>query len=170
VSVVDRKNTLIEVQPIGVAAIMARKHVRADAIGRAIGLLLPFGPTQFSDGPLTAVGNGPGTWLMLTRAPRPGWTAELAVLLSGLASISDQSGAYALMRLAGPDAGQILQRGALIDLHPNAFTQEDAATTAIAHIGLSFWRSEDTDTFEIAVPRSFAGNFRRWFDATSAAL
>jgi methylglutamate dehydrogenase subunit D len=40
----------------------------------------------------------------------------------------------------------------------------------IAHIGVILWQLDDAPTFEVATFRSYAFSFRRWLDATAAAL
>jgi methylglutamate dehydrogenase subunit D len=55
-------------------------------------------------------------------------------------------------------------------LHPTVFRPDSVATTVIAHIGVIFWQLDDAPTFEVATFRSYAFSFRRWLDATAAAL
>ena len=161
--------TLIERPPVGIAAIMGRKGINTEAIGSVIGISPPTGPTWAGDR-LMLIGTGPGTWLALAEAAEPGWSSKLADRLAGLASVSDQSGAYVLFRLAGEDARRTLQRGAFIDLDPNVFRTGCVATTVIAHIGVILWRIDDAPTFEVATFRSYAFSFRKWLDATAAAF
>ena len=62
---------------------------------------------------------------------------------SGLASLSDQSHARALIRIAGPDARAMLAKLSSIDLHPAAFLPGDAAATSIDHTSVNLWRGSD---------------------------
>jgi methylglutamate dehydrogenase subunit D len=162
--------TLTERPAMGIAAIMGRKGIDTEAIGVVIGITPPTGPTRVTGDKLALIGTGPDAWLALTEAPEPGWPSRLADELAGLASVSDQSGAYVLLRIAGENARRILQRGAFIDLHPRVFRTGSVATTVIAHIGIILWQLDDAPTFEVATFRSYAFSFRRWFDATAAAL
>ena len=162
--------TVTELPTMGMAAIMGRKGIAPEVIGHAIGVAPPKGPTRVARDGLALVGTGPNTWLALTETPEPGWSSKLGHQLAGLASVSDQSGAYVLFRVAGEDARRILQRGAFIDLHPSVFRPASVATTVIAHIGVIFWQLDDRPTFEVATFRSYAFSFRRWLDATTAAL
>ncbi len=155
---------------MGIATIMGRKGIDPEAIGLAIGVVPPTGPMRIERDRMALVGTGPNTWLALTEAPEPGWSSKLADTLSGLASVSDQSGGYVLFRIAGEDARRILQRGAFIDLHPSVFRTGSVATTVIAHIGVIFWQLDDEPTFDVATFRSYAFSFRRWLDATAAAV
>jgi sarcosine oxidase subunit gamma len=49
-----------------------------------------------------------------------------------------------------------------IDLHPLVFRLGDVASTAMSHVPVRVWRlgdaSDGSPVFEIAVPRSFAGD------------
>jgi sarcosine oxidase subunit gamma len=155
---------------LGLATIMARKGASAASIGAAIGTTPPDGPACASGDGLSLIVTGPGTWLGLTEQPGPDWAPRLADNLTGLASVSDQSGAYAVLRLAGMGARTLLQRGAAIDLHPDVFRPGSAATTVIAHIGVILWQIDMAPSFEVALFRSYAASFRHWMDATTATL
>jgi methylglutamate dehydrogenase subunit D len=162
--------TVTERPTMGIATIMGHKGIDPEAIGSVIGAFPPRGPTRVEGERLALIGTGPNTWLALAETPEPGWSSKLVDKLVGLASVSDQSGAYVLFRLAGKDARRILQRGAFIDLHPSVFWTGSVATTVIAHIGVIFWQLDDAPTFEVATFRSYAFSFRKWLDATTAAL
>lgn len=160
---------LQEVEGFGLATIMARKGVAAGAIGDAIGCPAPAGPETATAGSLRMIGTGPGTWLALNLSAEPLWASSLVDQLNGLASVSDQSGGYALFRLQGPHARDLLQRGAFVDLDPAGFGPNAVATTVIAHIGVILWRAGD-DVFDIALFRSFASSLKAWFADTAATL
>jgi len=162
--------TITERRGLGLATLMARPGIAPAAIGAAIGLDPPTGPGRTALGDLALVGTGPGTWLAVTDAPEPAWPIALEDQLAGLGVLSDQSGAYAVFRIAGPGARTLLQRGAFIDLDPRVFGPGSAATTVIAHIGAILWQLDELPSFEVAVFRSYAASFRHWIDLTAAAL
>ena len=161
--------TVTERSTMGIATIMGRRGIDPEAIGSVIGASPPNGPMRV-EGELALIGTGPNAWLALTQTLEQGWSSKLADKLAGLASVSDQSGGYVLFRIAGTDARRVLQSGAFIDLHPNVFRTGSAATTVIAHIGVILWQLDDAPTFELATFRSYAFSFRKWLDATAAAL
>lgn len=154
----------------GLATVMARKGVAADAIARALGAPLLTGRGWSGDDALALIATGPGTWLALSGHGPETHAARLVESLGALASVSDQSGGYAILRLSGPGARTVLQRGAPIDLHPQAFGPSSAAVTLIAHIGVILRQLDETPAYEVAVFRSYAASFRRWLDAAIAAL
>lgn len=146
------------------ASVMARKGVTATRIGEALGLAIAEGPRVSGDADLALIGTGPGTWLAL------GSIEALRARLESLASLSDQSGGYAVFRLSGEGARTVLQRGAAIDFHPSAFATGSVATTVIAHIGVIIWQVDDQPAYDGAVFRSYADSFRHWLDLAAAAL
>lgn len=155
---------------LGLATVMARKAVDPAAIGTALGIALGTGPCCSAGGGLALLGTGPGAWLALAEDAPPDWAAKLGDRLGALASVSDQSGGYAVFRLAGTGARAVLQRGAAIDFHPAAFAPGAVATTVIAHIGVIIRQIDDAPTYDVALFRSFAGSFRHWLDATAKGL
>ena len=165
-------NSLIveERSGFGIATAMSRKDVSAAALGTALGFSLPEGPVRVKGDGMAWIGTGPATWLALTDTPEIGWPTSLEQRLKGLASISDQSGSYRIFHIAGDKARSLLQRGAFIDLHADAFRRGSAATTVIAHFGVVFWQADDDSGFEVATFRSYAPSFLRWLNATSGYL
>lgn len=152
------------------ATVMARKGVAAVAIGAALGVELRDGPCCSMGAGLVLLGTGPGSWLAYADTAPADWAAGLRERLGPLASVSDQSGGYAIFRLSGPGARTVLQRGAAIDFHPAAFAAGAVATTVIAHIGVVIRQVDDAPTYDVALFRSFAGSFRHWLDTAIEGL
>jgi len=155
----------------GLTTIMARRGIDAVALGARLGLAPPTHPawTQAAHG-LRLIGTGAGSWLAYEEHAPPFWAEELRDQLRSVASVSDQSDGYAIVRLSGEGARTVLQRGAAIDFHPDSFARGSAATTVIAHIGVIVWQLDDAPTYEVATFRSFSDSFRHWLDQTAAAL
>lgn len=151
----------------GVATVMARAG-QAAAIGRRLGFAVTDGPVLSASPEAVLLGTGPGAWLMIVETFTPGWATAVADDLAGFASVFDQSSGYAILRLSGVRAGALLQKGAFLDLHMDAFPPGSVAVTVIEHIGAILWRSEE-NVFEIAVFRSFASSFWHWLAAAAAA-
>jgi heterotetrameric sarcosine oxidase gamma subunit len=135
------------------------------------GLDLPNGARRTVAGPLSAIGTGPGAWLVVAEAADD-LAGSLARALDGMASVADQSSGYAVLRLAGPALREVLEKGIALDLHEAAFGPDAAAVTMVAHIGIILWRADEGrggSSIEVAVPRSTFGSFWSWL-AGSAAL
>jgi methylglutamate dehydrogenase subunit D len=157
---------------LAMATVMSRGDDRALAakVHGEFGLPLPSTPRRVSNGVNALVGIGPGVWLAVFQEAGPLMASELASSLAGLASVADQTSAYALLRISGASAREVLSRGAFIDFDPSVFGPGSAAVTSISHIGVTIWQIDETPTFEIALFRSFADSFWHWMMTTCKAL
>ena len=158
-----------ELSGFGLATLMARQGAKLKAIGEALGVVPPSGPEAVFEKHLSLIGTGPGVWLAFADQADGEWCARLTQSLAGLASVSDQSSGYVILRLSGPAARTVLQRGAAIDLAPVAFEPGAAAATMISHMSVWLWQVDDRPTYDVAIFRSFADSFRHWLDAAVAA-
>jgi sarcosine oxidase subunit gamma len=86
---------------------------------------------------------------------------ELKTLLSGLASVSDQSHGRVVIRITGPKARPLLAKGSPVDFHPRAFPVGAAAPTQMAHIGVHVVRIAQ-DRYEVSLFRGFSESFWEW--------
>lgn len=109
---------------------------------------------------LDLVWAGSSQWLAVSI--RPGMPAELAAGLQGIAAVSDQTDARAVLRLRGARVRDVLAKGCPVDLHPRAFRRGDTFITAIGGIGVQVWWTDVDDAFHLAVPRSMVGSFWSW--------
>lgn len=109
---------------------------------------------------LDLVWTGPSQWLAVST--RPAMPSELASELAGIAAITDQTDARAVMRLNGAHVRDALAKGCPVDLHPKSFRPGDTAITAIGGIGVQLWWADVDDGLHLAVPRSMAGSFWSW--------
>ena len=75
----------------------------------------------------------------------------------GIAALTDQSDAWARMRLSGPAAEAALARHVPLDLRLAAFPVGTVARTVLGHMVASLHRS-GVDAFDIMVARSVAGS------------
>lgn len=163
----DADLRVVERRGLGLASVLARKGKVAmlrEGIGKLHGLHLPEGPSISTFGKVSFVGIGPGAWFAIGDDGGE-FTPELTRDLAGLASVSDQSGGYGVLRLSGGKVRDVLAKGISIDLHPRAFGIGAAAVTAAAHISIILWRpvdTQETPVFEVAVFRSYAQSFWRW--------
>ena len=155
---------------LAAATLVARKGAVGDLVVAcgAAGLPLADAPRFSAGAGLEAVGTGPGRWLVLAEGMSGAdLVARLTGMVQGLAAITDQSDANLVLDIAGPDARAALAKGVTLDLDPTAFAVGDAATTAVSHVGVTFWQ-RDAATYRFAVGRSFAPGFLRWLTASAA--
>jgi heterotetrameric sarcosine oxidase gamma subunit len=147
-----------------VAAASGRLAPLNAAMVASYGTALPSTPSRVAlRDDLQAIWSGPDQWLVIAdRAQGRDLEAELAPRLQGLASVTDQSDARAVVRISGPAARSLLAKGVGIDLHPRVFPANGAAVTHASHIGVILWLTDDRPTYDVAMFRSFADSFGRW--------
>lgn len=165
---------VIDRDGLGLATVIARKQ-RKDAlvaeVRRHFGIELPNGPRHAVVGGVSFAGTGPGAWLATCEGAANAFALMLQQLLSGIASVCDQSDGHAVLRLTGPRVRDTLGKLLPIDLHPSAFKPGDVAVTHAAHIGVTLWRLADTDVvspvFELATFRSMVGSLWHAIDGSA---
>ncbi|RXG85918.1 sarcosine oxidase subunit gamma [Bradyrhizobium zhanjiangense] len=167
--------TICELRGLSLATMQTRKGQHAllrDRIKQHFLLELPTGPSIARAGEIAFAGIGPNYWLAMSEGADPVFGMSLKQIVAPLASVSDQSGGYAIFRVGGHAVNDVLAKGFQIDLHPRMFEIGAAATTIIAHIGATIWRCEDkadgSACFEIALFRSLAKSFSSWFLSSAA--
>ncbi|SFL75494.1 sarcosine oxidase subunit gamma [Methylorubrum salsuginis] len=151
---------------MSVTAVDGAEERLAAALRDRFGLSLPEPGGALFSGETGLIWSGPGQWLAL--APTRGDLDGFGETLKGLAAVADQSDGRAVLRLSGPDARRVLEKGVSVDLHPRAFGPGHTAVTAVAHIGVQLWQRDDAPTYEIAVARSFAGSLWSWLEEAAA--
>ena len=142
-----------------------------DAAGRALGIALPDGHLRIAtdrrdrgafDRHLTVVPAGPDDWFVI--GPRGGAEGLVLALRQQLAgqhvAITDVSSGYTVLRLAGPQARDVLAQGCPQDLHPRIFRAGQCAGSHFFKASVWIWRSEQASSFELLVRRSFVGYVR----------
>ena len=154
---------LTEIRNFGLVQVMARRGRSGDLATAAqahFGVATPYGPTAVRAESATLIWSGPDQFLVLTRDGGDGALMEkLRQPFAGLASLSDQSHARAMIRIAGPQARAMLAKLSSIDLHPSAFPLGAAAATSIDHTSVNLWRNDDSSgqaTFNLLVFATFA--------------
>jgi sarcosine oxidase subunit gamma len=144
---------------LGLATVVARKGMAAALKAQVLalhGFEPADGPRRAARGDIAFVGTGPGVWLATQEHGRDTLAAVLARDLEGLASVSDQSGGYAAVRVSGPRARDALAKRVMIDLHPRAFGQGDAAVTNFGLVNAVLVQVDDGPAYDLVVFRSFA--------------
>lgn len=150
-----------------IAARKGKKTALIEALQARYNIIAPDHLGCAGNDEATLIATAPGIWLMTRANAERTLAAELRGHIGGLASIADQSGAYARLRLGGPGAAALLQKGVFIDLA--SFPAAAAATTHVAHLGLVLWRNTADPIFELALFRSTALDFVHWLEYASTA-
>lgn len=136
------------------------------AVRAAAGVELPLQPnTTARAGSTTALWLGPDEWLLI--APAGKERVLVPALRSGLgdryAAAVDLTESRTVIAVSGPRARDLLAKGCTLDLHPRAFPAGSCAQTGLARAGVLLHLVDDTPTFEITIPRSFADYLWAWF-------
>jgi sarcosine oxidase subunit gamma len=164
--------TIAERTGLGLATVAARKGQETAlkaAVREAYGVALPDGSAIVHGPEVSFLGYGPGQWLAVSESlAGEALAAALAARLKGLASISDQNGGRAVIRISGPRARDVLAKGLPLDLDARAFEPGDGATSTISLMGVQLWQVDAAPTYDIALFRSVSGSFWRWLTASAA--
>jgi sarcosine oxidase subunit gamma len=133
------------------------------------GLDLPMGSKRVSKNGFALIGTAPGQWLAVAESREArALPAMLAVALKGDATVVDLSDGKAVLRISGPRARDTLAKGCSLDLHLRVFKPGSAATTPVALIDCVIWQVDETPTYDLAVPTSYAESFWSWLTASAA--
>lgn len=73
------------------------------------------------------------------------------------------SDARAMFRLTGPNAREVLAKGAPVDLSPDAFKIGDLRRTHIGQVAAMFWMPE-ADVFDLVCFKSVAEHMNDWLE------
>lgn len=147
---------------LGIARIAARPG-QAVRLGQlfhgSFGVEPPSGPRRASHGDVALAGIGPQTWLATRDGAANSFAESLRPLLGDCASVSDQSDAYVILRVAGPKVRNMLAKLIPLDVHPRSFQVGHVAQTICGYVNVSLWRLQDSQRgpiFEIWSARSLA--------------
>jgi methylglutamate dehydrogenase subunit D len=156
-----------------VAARKGRSVALAQRVRERFGIEIPQGPRRVEANGLAFVGVGVETWLAVSEATSgaDGFAASMRQVVDDFATVSDQIGSYAILRLTGPRVRDALAKFVPLDLHARVFDPGCAAATIASHIPLTLWRLNDgpdgVPIFEVAAPRSYAASF--WHVVTESS-
>jgi len=131
-----------------------------EAVRAALGVALPAPVGTLAGGDaLRTVWAGPDDWFVI--GPRGQADALVQRLRSALAgrhvAVTDVSGGYAVLSLAGAPVRDVLAQGCPLDLHPRAFRAGQAAGTHFFKASTWLWQTDDAPAYELLVRRSFMG-------------
>jgi len=141
----------------------------ATKMNSVTGLDLPVGSKRVSKNGFALIGTAPGQWLAVAESREArALPAMLDVALKGDATLVDLSDGKAVLRISGPRARDTLGKGCSLDLHPSVFKPGNAATTPVALIDCVIWQVDETPTYDLAVPTSYAESFWSWLTSSAA--
>ena len=125
---------------MSVAPFKGKNKVVSDSLKAQVGAALP--AVNRRSGAVTWFGHG--VWIVMG-----------AVALDGLAAVSDQSDAWAVVQIEGARVEEVLARLAPVDLRGQVFKKNHVAKTMLGHMSVTLTRA-GPQAFEIMVMRSMA--------------
>ena len=108
----------------------------------------------------------PDAALMIAPQDDPQWIETLRARISDKATVTDQSGAYRVLRIEGAETRTLLASGIFIDLDVAEFPPGAAAAVRCGHIAVTLLHRAD-GAFEILTPRSYCDSFLHWLNASA---
>lgn len=97
------------------------------------------------------------------------WLVTSKVALDGLAAVTDQSDAFAILRIAGAGVEDVLARLVPVDLRAHVFKPGHTAKTMLNHMSVTITRI-DAQAFEIMAMRSMAGTLVHELDVAARSI
>ncbi len=145
------------------------------AFAEAFGFALPVQPNASAgNGEACALWLGPDEWWLVVPGPESEAGPELAdklraALAGHFAAVTEVGESRTCIRIAGPKARALLQKGCPLDLHPRAFGAGACAQTILAKAAVAIHLSADESAadgpaFEVYVLRSFAEYLWAWLE------
>ncbi|MCH8926856.1 MAG: sarcosine oxidase subunit gamma [Proteobacteria bacterium] len=146
-----------------------------NAFAEAFGFALPTQPnTTAGNGEASALWLGPDEWWIVSPSPGPGPGPDLAdklraALADRFAAVTEVGESRTCIRIAGPKARALVQKGCPLDVHPRAFGAGQCAQTLLAKatVAIDLVADEsaaDGPAFEVYVLRSFAEYLWIWLE------
>lgn len=140
----------------------------ARQLAGAAGLALPAASRVTMAEGYMALWSGPEQWLIAAEPKGRAASDQVIAALAPCCMAVEQTDARAVIATSGPRAREALAKGFPIDLHPRVFKAGTTALTLAAAVPVQIWQADDSPSFGIAVPRSFAEGFWRWLTEASA--
>lgn len=143
--------SIVEAMPGAITSLMpyrGREKELSEALKTAHGMAWPAPGRATGKEGARAVWTGKGQAMLLGPAPDPG--------LAHYAALTDQSDAWAVVRVSGADVEAVLARLVPIDLRAQLFKRGHATRTQLQHMTVSIARISET-TVQIMAFRSMAG-------------
>ncbi len=150
-----------------------------NAFAEAFGFALPVQPnTTAGNGEASALWLGPDEWWIVSPGPGPEAGPEAgpdladtlrAALADHFAAVTEVGESRTCIRIAGPKARALLQKGCPLDLHPRAFGPGACAQSRLAKATVAIHlvaeeSAANGPAFEVYVLRSFAEYLWLWLE------
>jgi heterotetrameric sarcosine oxidase gamma subunit len=130
----------------------------ADALKRGWSLDVPAPKLSTISGDTRAIRTAPDQMMLVFPHPTPDANAHVQGKLNGAGYTTDQTDAWVVLELSGPQAISALERLCPLDLHDSAFPVNAAGRTSMEHMGALIVRTGN-DTYRLMSASSSAQSF-----------
>ena len=149
-----------------VVEVMAPRQHEAKVNGmieQALGIGAPKPGKAVIHGPLSAIWLRPASIMIVGELDKAGdLVKRLSPGVTSPAVLVDQTHGKTVIRLSGGNARAVMAKGCRLDLHPRVFHPGASASTRIGHINCTFVQRDETPTYDLVVPSTFARAFVDW--------
>jgi len=163
--------TLAERRPLSIVHVAGKiaDKAFADGVKKACGCALPTAPcTVSSNADLSIAWLSPTRWLVIAPDRGPGILEKsLREACGDSGAIIDVSHGRTVIRIDGPNARNVLMKGAPLDFHHKVFTPGRTAQSAISQCGVVLVCVAD-DAFDLYVFRGFGLHMWEWLNDAAA--
>ena len=134
-----------------------------DAVAAILGTELPTEPCSWhACGDTRACWLGPDEWLLIvTDGEQSSVERQLRESAGDRLSVTDVSGGFIHINLAGEDVGKVLQKSSPYDFHPRNFPPGRCVQTVFGQASALLIAAED-GSFDLVFRRSYADYLTRW--------
>ncbi len=144
------------------------KTGKAGDLARKMGIVSDPGKATVTNS-FTAVPLSPGQWMLVAEdSYGVAFAPDIAKKVAGLGHVSEQSDARVGIRVAGPNARDLMARGCRLDLHESVAKKGFCAQTQMAQIGVLIHQVSDAPVYDLYVNAGFARSFWHWLTETAA--
>lgn len=117
----------------------------------------------------TALPLGPGQWMLTSTTGDAGeFCQQIRARTGELGYVSEQSQSRVIIRVSGPSARQLMQKGCRLDLHPSFAGEGFCAQTPMAQVGVLMHQLDDAPSYDLHVYSGFARSFWHWLTESAA--
>ncbi len=130
----------------------------AQALKEGWSLKMPDARQSSVSGNMRAIQTAPDQMMLIFPHSGPGANNVVRKKLNGAGYTTEQTDNWVVLEVSGPDTRMALERICPVDLHPDTFVVENAARTAMEHLGVWILRI-GSDTYLLMSPSSSAQSF-----------
>jgi sarcosine oxidase subunit gamma len=131
---------------------------------RILGFALPARHRWLRQDDWSAFWLGPTAWQVVRAEALTDYERRRDALIAAGGALFDVSDARTAIGVAGARAGELLASGCGIDFDAAAFPAGECRSTLLARVGVLIAKHDETPSYTLFVPRSYASSLRSWLE------